>query len=83
MNKLELLSLGNYFLVEKSKEENVYTIQSKAFNLGATINNKNKKISYYVTDCYDSGIDWLEIDEKEFENLKKFCELMIKGDNNE
>ena len=77
MNKnLELLSYSKKFTVTKNKE-NEYEIEHIISNLGAIIN-KNNEIKYYVTDCYDSGCDWREIEIECFMELKEFCELMIK-----
>ena len=73
--KLELLSLAKKFIIRKEKNE--YYIEVLNSNLGAVINEKNE-ISYCVTGCYDSGIDWISFDLKEFEDLKNFCELMIE-----
>ena len=72
--KLELLSLAKNFTI--NKVEKSYGIESVIDNLGATI--YGNEITYYVTGCYDSGIDWLSFDENEFKKLKDFCELMIK-----
>lgn len=74
--KLELLSLAEQFSVRNVIDKKCYEIQSKNDSLGATIDEDNK-ITYYITGCYDSGLDWLSFDEKEFEKLKEFCELMV------
>lgn len=75
--KLELLSLANNFSITKNEQLKEYKIECINDNLGATID-ENNKITYYVTGCYDSGYDWIDFDEKEFEKLKQFCELMIE-----
>ena len=75
--KLELLSLANNFSITKNGQLREYKIECINNNLGATID-ENNKITYYVTGCYDSGCDWIDFDEKEFEKLKQFCELMIE-----
>lgn len=75
--KLELLSLANTFSITKNEQLKEYKIECINDNLGAIIDEKNR-ITYYVTGCYDSGLDWLDFDEKEFEKLKQFCELMIE-----
>lgn len=75
-NKLNLLSLAEDFSVKKSYEG--YEIEMKDENLAAIINKDDKSISYFVTGCYNSGRDWLEIDKVNFESLKSFCELMVK-----
>ncbi len=74
--KLELLSLARNFAIVKN-EKSEYEIECHSCNLGAIID-KDNEITYYVTGCYDSGHDWIDFDEKEFEKLKQFCELMIE-----
>lgn len=74
-DKLDLLSLSNNFRVTKDPKDRKYEIESVNDNLAASIDDQGK-ITYYVTGCY--GLDWLSFDEKEFEKLKTFCELMIK-----
>lgn len=76
-NKLDLLSLSNNFIVTKDPKDRKYKIESVNDNLAASIDEQGK-ITYYVTGCYDSGLDWLSFDKKEFEKLKEFCELMVK-----
>ena len=73
--KLELLSLAERFTIKKDNDD--YNIESKMDNISAIID-KNNEITYFVTGCYDSGIDWISFDGKEFEKLKQFCELMIE-----
>jgi hypothetical protein len=75
--KLELLSLAYNFSITKNEQLREYKIECINANLGATID-ENNKITYYVTVCYDSGHEWIDFDEKEFEKLKQFCELMIE-----
>ena len=73
-DRLELLSIAKDFNITKN-EKGEYEIY--ADGLGAIID-KNNIITYYMTGCYDSGIDWLEIDMLVLEKLKTFCEL-LKG----
>ena len=75
-NKLDLIALSNNFRVTKDTKNRKYEIESINDNLAASIDDQGK-VTYYVTGCYDSGSDWLSFDEKEFEKLKEFCELMI------
>lgn len=76
MNNLELLNLGKYFSVSRDPKTRSYEIQSKDSSLAAIIT-EEKKITYYVTGCYDSGIDWLDIDIEKLDKLRSFCELMV------
>lgn len=73
--KLELLSYADKYHINK-KSQDRYEIFAKDTDIVAVIN-KNE-ITYYITGCYDSGIDWLEINMKAIEELKEFCNLMIK-----
>lgn len=76
MNNLELLNLGKCFLVSRNPATKSYEIQSKDSSLAAIIT-EEKIITYYVTGCYNSGIDWLDIDIEKLDELRKFCELMV------
>lgn len=80
-DKLELLALSDRFKVTKTEKgpctEAGYEIESLDEDLGAFIDSKNK-ITYYVTGCYNSGLDWINFDIKQLEKLKNFCELMVK-----
>lgn len=75
MDKLELLDLGKNFSV--TKRDDGFEVESREENIAAFISN-DKKITYYVTGCYDSGRDWIDFDIEELTKLKNFCELMIK-----
>lgn len=81
MDKLELLNLSKNFCVTKKDKtqwsDSGYEVETMNSNLGAFISD-DKKITYYVTGCYDSGSDWIDFDIDELTKLKKFCELMIK-----
>lgn len=75
MDKLELLNLSKNFCV--TKKDDGFEVESTTENIAAFISN-DKKITYYVTDCYNSGCDWVHFDINELTKLKNFCELMIK-----
>lgn len=72
-DKLVLL-IGEPFIV--SKEKDYYVVESDNSDLAASISEDG--ITYYLTGCYNSGCDWLEIDTEELKNLKKFCKLITK-----
>lgn len=74
-DKLELLAYSKEFQIDK--RDDGYEIQTHYEDLAAFISN-DKKITYYVTGCYNSGSDWISFDIKQLEKLKKFCELMVK-----
>ena len=75
MDKLKLLALGQDFIINKKNEG--YTINDKKSNLEAFIKN-DKKIKYYISGVYNSGVDYVEIDVERLSKLKEFCEMMIK-----
>ena len=75
MEKLKLLSLGKNFKVEEIAKD-VYDIQHINSELAATIDSDD--IKYYLTGCYNSAFDWIEIEINDLLELKEFCELMIK-----
>lgn len=77
MNKLELLSYAEKFIVTKFSDG--YEIKDKNENVAAYIYSDNT-IEYYVTDCYNSGTDYVEFDIEAVLNLKAFCELMMEGE---
>ena len=75
-DKLELLALANKFTV--SKNGNSYHILHNDADLSAEIDGNMVDIIYSVTGVYNNGSDYADIDMQALEELKKFCELMIK-----
>lgn len=75
MDILEILELSNRFKI--SKEDDTFDIEHLTYDIGANIS-KSGIIKYYVTGCYNSGIDWLEVDMDGLMELKKLCELVVK-----
>lgn len=75
-DKLNLLSYAETFDVEKCKDD-TFRIEHRCEDVGAYINS-DETINYYVTDCYNSSADWVEINMEALFELKEFCELMIK-----
>lgn len=75
-DKLNLLSFVEKFKVEKC-EDDTFRIEHKDGYVGAYINS-DETIEYYITGCYNSGVDWVEIDVEALFELKKFCGLMIE-----
>lgn len=82
--KLDLISLAKEFSVKRvvkkgEMEEDGYevTFVDEGGNLAAFIPDDGD-IQYYVTGCYNSGCDWLEIQPNEFDRLREFCELMAR-----
>ena len=74
--KLELLALGEDFIIEK--KENRYSIRQKEGNLEASIDFLNA-IGYYISGCYNSKYDTVEINMDALNKLKRFCEILIDG----
>ena len=68
--KLELLAYAKFFTV--TRESNT------TFRIEMTDGDVAAEITYYLTGCYNSGADWLEIDIDKLNMLTKFCELMIE-----
>lgn len=84
--KLDLLSIAkDKFEIKEDKKDNhiiTYEVLHLKADLAAliTINDDSSNISigYYRTDCYNSGIEWLNIDIIALEELKSFCEFLTK-----
>lgn len=76
MDLFELLSLSKDFTI--TKKDDGYDVELQDEDLGAHISFIPPEIRYYVTHCYNSGIDWNEIYMDELLKLKKFCELIVK-----
>lgn len=72
-NALRLMELSkNYFISQTP--EGVYEITDNESDLACSID-KNNNVTFYVTGCYDSGIDWLDIN---IERLDMFREFINK-----
>jgi hypothetical protein len=74
MKTLDFLELSKDFTV--NKEENSYKVSHNQDDLVAYITNKS--VEYFVSGCYNSGCDLQEININAFRRLVKFCELIIK-----
>jgi len=75
LNKLELLELAKTFDVTQS--ENGFYVDfkhSEENDISAFIGNDGY-IEYYITDCYDSGLAFIQIKIDRLNKMKKFCEL--------
>lgn len=82
VDKLNLLSESNLFKIEKQLDSLCYNIYYKDTwdsPLMASINNDGD-IYYYITGVANSNRDNSEINLDDFERLKKFCKIIIKGD---
>lgn len=82
VDKLNLLSESNLFKIEKQLDSSCYNIYYKdTWNspLMASINSDGD-VSYYITGTINSSQYNSEIDLDDFERLKNFCKIIIKGD---
>lgn len=71
-DKLELLKLSKGFTVDGSDSR--YSVESVTGDLAAVC--EYGRWTYYVTGCYDSGTDWVEIDTRELERLVRFTRFL-------
>ena len=74
MDKFELLALAKDFIVRRS--ECGYDVESKNSELVACV--EGKTLTFYLTNCYNSGTDYREIEIDELMKLKAFCELLME-----
>jgi hypothetical protein len=81
---LELLSMADDFKIHKT-EQGGYIIENKEKSgLMASIESGFLNVTYYVTGCYNSGVDYMPIDIKQLEELREFVRLLQgKGKQNE
>lgn len=73
-NALEFLAMANDFEIEKG-EEGVYRVSPKDCNLCAII--AGTLTEYYVTGCYNSGVDCISINIEKLEKLKNFVNCLM------
>lgn len=76
MDLFKLLNLGSNFTITETSDG--YDVEVRDADLLAHVNIEFLQIKYYVTDCYNCGTQYLEIDMESLSKLKEFCELIIK-----
>lgn len=77
LENLELLDKSkNYYI--RQDDVGDYEIQCKDTNMVAWVDKEGKE-SYHLSDLYNSGCDYSEINIYELEKLKRFVEL-LKGE---
>lgn len=76
MDILKILEISQRFVITK-QEDNSYDIESANTDVGASIDDKGN-IQYFLTGCYNSSYNWLEIDIVALEELKQLCQLILK-----
>lgn len=79
--KFDILNMflgQNTYKVSFNENENTYEIEDELNELGAIIFVDDEKITYYVTNCYDSCADWKDINLEALSNLKNFCEYITR-----
>lgn len=59
-----------------TKENDCYVIEHRVINLAATIK-LNGEVHYYISGCYDSGCDYIEIPISELEKLKVIVQYLL------
>ena len=69
-NALRLMELSKNYSIRKVSNGN-YEIMDEESDLACSID-KNNKVTFYVTGCYDSGIDWLSVDIERLDMLREF-----------
>lgn len=75
MDTMKMIEISQRFIVRKTDEG--YEIVHKEEDVAALIE-KEGTASYFVTGVYNSGLDWAEINLIAFEELKEFCQLILK-----
>lgn len=59
------------------KSGDVYNIENTNEFLGAEIT-ADGEITYFVTGCYNSGSDWMEIPLQALSDMKQICEALAE-----
>ena len=77
--RLEFLSLASEFSIEKDIDEDKvsYEVSHNNSDLVASIDSLGE-IKYYLSGCYNSGVDYIKIEMSELDELQSFCELLSK-----
>ena len=73
-NLLDVLALIKDYKI--AKENDCYVIEHREINLEVTIK-LNGEVHYYVSGCYNSGYDYVEIPINELEELKVIVQYLI------
>lgn len=77
-SNLKFIEMSKDFEVEEVKK-GIYEIwfkDAKENDITASIDANKNEISYYVSGCYNSGSDWLEIDIERLEKMKTYVKLL-------
>ena len=59
------------------KSGNVYNIENVHNSIGAEIDSEGETC-YFVTGCYNSGSDWVEISVDALTDMKRLCETLAE-----
>ena len=78
-NALRLMELSKNYSIRKVSNGN-YEIMDKECSLACSID-KNNKVTFYVTGCYDSGIDWLDINIERLDMFREFIDKIKEEEN--
>ncbi len=74
-DKLKMLDLFKNYYINKINDN--YVIEHKSENIMAKIENMNS-VKYYITDCYNSGIDELSINIYVLKELEDLVNILVK-----
>lgn len=74
-HNLEMVYLSRRYDIQKG-DDNSYTVYDSDNELAAFYDTTNNKWSYYVTDVYNSSVDYIEIKIDALNNLMEFTRLL-------
>ena len=77
-SNLKFIEMSKDFEVKEVKD-GIYEIQfndSKEYDITASVDVNKEEISYFVSDCYNSGNDWIEIDIERLKKMMTYVKLI-------
>lgn len=77
-SNLKFIEMSKDFEV-KEVEDGIYEIEfnnAKEYDITALVDTNKEKISYFVSGCYNSGMDWIEIDIERFNKMMAYVKLI-------
>lgn len=78
-NALRLMELSKNYCISQTTK-GVYEITDNESDLACSID-KNNKVTFYVTGCYDSGRDWLDINIERLDMFREFIDKIKEEEN--
>ena len=73
---LKALAIGLKYDVSYAEDKLHIEDKSEEYGYGAVVDGDTKKI--YLTGCYNSGIDWIELDLEKIKELSEFVETLTE-----